>query len=356
MITGAAFSCGTKGGRVKLSGAGATFPAPFYNIVFKEYAKVSGNDVSYGGIGSGGGIRSLADRTVDFGATDVFLSEAEMTEMGGEILHIPTALGAVVLSYNLKDVKELKLTAALVSAIYRGEIRNWNDPQIAAVNPGIGFPDKGITPVYRSDGSGTTAVFSEYMSKADDAWREAIGEGKSLSFHTGVAAKGNPGVAGIVAETDGAIGYIGSEYALALNLPSALLQNRSGNFVKADSRSISASAQVNMPDDTRASIVDSPNPEAYPISTFTWIIAYREQNYGKRTLAGAQALADLLRYIISEAGQDIAVKTYYAPLPLVVREKAGAAIRSMTFEESYLPPAPSQGGGEEATSLPTEAY
>ncbi|MDR2811284.1 MAG: phosphate ABC transporter substrate-binding protein PstS, partial [Tannerellaceae bacterium] len=200
-----ALSC--RSDKVKISGAGATFPAPFYNIVCREYAKTSGNEVSYGGIGSGGGIRSLADKTVDFGGTDIFLSDVELEEMGAEVIHVPTALGAVALSYNLKEVTDLKLTAELISAIYRGDIKQWNDSRIQAVNPDIRFPDKGITPVYRSDGSGTTAVFSEYMSKVDSAWKEAIGEGKSLSFQVGIAAKGNPGVAGIIAETEGAIGY-----------------------------------------------------------------------------------------------------------------------------------------------------
>ncbi|MDR2388399.1 MAG: phosphate ABC transporter substrate-binding protein PstS [Tannerellaceae bacterium] len=329
-----ALSCGNDS--VKISGAGATFPAPFYNIVCREYAKISGNDVSYGGIGSGGGIRSLADRTVDFGGTDIFLSDAELEEMGADVLHIPSALGAVALAYNLKEVSGLKLTAALISAIYRGEIRHWEDPRIQAVNPGIRFPNKGITPVYRSDGSGTTAVFSEYMSKTDTAWREAIGQGKSLSFQTGIAAKGNPGVAGIIAETEGAIGYIGAEYALALNIPSALLQNRSGHFVKADSKSIPASAETHIPPDTRVSITDPDNPEAYPISTFTWIIVYKEQDYKQRAKKNAQALADLLTYIISEEGQTLATKTYYAPLPESAREAASAVIRSITFDGKEL--------------------
>jgi phosphate transport system substrate-binding protein len=329
-----ALSC--RNDSVKISGAGATFPAPFYNIVCREYAKISGNDVSYGGIGSGGGIRSLADRTVDFGGTDIFLPDAELEEMGAEVIHIPTALGAVALAYNLEDAEGLKLTAALISAIYRGEIRQWNDPRIQAVNPGIRLPQRGITPVYRSDGSGTTAVFSEYMSKTDTAWREAIGEGKSLSFPAGIAAKGNPGVAGIIAETGGAIGYIGAEYALALNIPSALLQNSAGHFVKADSKSISASAQIEIPADTRVSITDSPDPDAYPISTFTWIIAYKEQHYNKRGRHNAEALADLLTYIISDEGQDIATRTYYAPLPEAARETAAAIIRSITFDGEEL--------------------
>lgn len=328
-------SCGgsssKKSESVKLSGAGATFPAPFYTIVFKEYTKISGNDVTYGGIGSGGGIRSLQDKTVDFGATDVFLSDKELAEMGADVIHIPTALGAVVLSYNLKEVKDLKLTAEVISAIYRGEIGNWNDPKIKSLNPDITFPDKGITPVYRSDGSGTTAVFSEYMSKVDKAWSEVIGEGKSLQFPVGVAAKGNPGVAGVIAETEGSVGYIGSEYALALNIPSALLQNSSGNFVKADSKNISASANVEIPDDTRVVITNSSNPEAYPISTFTWIIAYKEQNYNKRTEATARALMGLFNYIISDEGQAIATKTYYAPLSSTAKTKTKTIIDSMLY-------------------------
>jgi len=327
-------SCGKK--EASLSGAGATFPAPFYNIVFKEYAK-SGNDVTYGAIGSGGGIRSLKDKTVDFGATDVFLSEKELQEMGAGIVHIPTALGGVVLSYNLKDVKDLKLTADIISDIYRGKITNWNDAKLKELNPSLNLPDKKIIPVYRSDGSGTTSVFSEYMSKVNEAWKVEIGEGKSLKFPEGIAAKGNPGVAGIIAETEGAIGYIGSEYALALNMSSALLQNSSGNFVAADSKSISASANVDIPNDTRVVITNSSNPEAYPISTFTWIIAYKEQNYNNRTEAQAQALTALFSYIISDAGQEIATKTHYAPLPAVAVEKTKAIIQSMTYNGQQIP-------------------
>ncbi|MBK5720534.1 phosphate ABC transporter substrate-binding protein PstS [Dysgonomonas sp. Marseille-P4677] len=325
----ALYSCGKK--ESALSGAGATFPAPYYNIVFKEYAKI-GSNVTYGAIGSGGGIRSLKDQTVDFGATDVFLSDAELKDMGTEIVHIPTSLGAVVLSYNLKGVKELKLTADIISDIYRGKITKWNDTKIKDLNPRLDLPNKGITAVYRSDGSGTTSVFSEYMSKVNEAWKIEIGEGKSLKFPVGIAAKGNPGVAGIVAETEGAIGYIGSEYALALNMPSALLQNSAGNFIAADTKSISASANVDIPNDTRVVITNSPNPEAYPISTFTWIIAYKEQNYNARSEVQAKSLVGLLNYIISEEGQAIANKTHYAPLPPVALEKTKAIIESMTFE------------------------
>ncbi|WP_165021363.1 phosphate ABC transporter substrate-binding protein PstS [Dysgonomonas sp. ZJ279] len=315
----------------KLSGAGATFPAPFYNIVFKSYSQTAGNNVTYGAVGSGGGIRSLKDKTVDFGATDVFLSDAELKDMGADIVHIPTALGAVVLAYNLPNVTDLRLTAEVISDIYRGKITKWNDEKIKTLNPGITFPDKAITAVYRSDGSGTTFVFSDYMSKVNDNWKNEIGSGKSLKFPAGIAAKGNPGVAGIVAETEGSIGYIGSEYALALNITAASLQNSAGHFIKADTKSISAAANVDMPADTRLMITNSPNPEAYPISTFTWIIAYKEQGYNNRSENTAKSLSNLLSFVISKEGQDIAAKTHYAPLSPAALEKTQAIIKSMTF-------------------------
>lgn len=335
LILTAAFllaSCNSnKGDTAKLSGAGATFPAPFYNIVFKKFSETSGNNVTYGAIGSGGGIRSLKDRTVNFGATDVFLSDAELSEMDGEIVHIPTALGAIVLSYNLPEITNLKLTSEIISEIFRGKITNWNDPKIKAINPDIALPNKDITPVYRSDGSGTTSVFSEYMSKTDEAWKNELGSGKALKFPEGVAAKGNPGVAGIISSTEGSIGYIGSEYALALNIPSALLQNSSGNFVEANDKTISASAENDLPDDTRQKITNSSNPEAYPISTFTWIITYKEQNHNSTTEAEAKAIVELFKYIIGKDGQEIAIKTHYAPLPSKAIEKTEAIIKSMTF-------------------------
>lgn len=320
----------------KLSGAGATFPAPFYNIVFKKYGESSGNSVDYGAIGSGGGIRNLKDKTVDFGATDVFLSDKELAEMGAEVLHIPTALGAVVLSYNLPGVKDLKLTSSIISDVYRGKITKWNDPKIKELNPSLNLPDKTITAVYRSDGSGTTAVFSEYMSKVDSTWSSEIGAGKALKFPVGVAAKGNPGVAGVIAETEGSLGYIGSEYALALNIPSALLQNSAGNFIVANDKSISAAANVDLPNDTRASITNSADPEAYPISTFTWVILYKDQAYNKKTEVQAQALAGLLNYVISTEGQSIASKTHYAPLSASAKEKTQNLINSISYNGQPL--------------------
>lgn len=332
LLGGIIVSCGSSAKDASLSGAGATFPAPYYNNVFKEYATSGGSTVTYGAVGSGGGIRSLADQTVDFGATDVFLSEEEIKDFSAEVVHIPTSLGAVVMSYNLAEVKELKLNAELISAIYRGEITRWNDSRLQAVNEGTTLPDQAITPIYRSDGSGTTYVFSDFMTKADSLWGKDLGTGKALNFKVGIASKGNPGVAGTIAETKGSIGYIGSEYALALSIPSAAVLNSSGEYVMANAQSISAAAETELPADMRLMITNSANPAAYPISTFTWIIAYKEQNYNERTVAKAQGLIKLLDYITGKEGQLIAEKTHYAPLSPAAQKNTRQIIESITYD------------------------
>jgi phosphate transport system substrate-binding protein len=246
-------------------------------------------------------------------------------------------MGAIVLSYKLEGIDKLRLNAALISGIFRGEIERWDDARLAAVNPGLHLPAKPITPVYRSDGSGTTAVFSDYLSKADSIWRKDIGSGKSLKFPAGIAAKGNPGVAGILAETEGAIGYIGSEYALALQLPSAILQNRAGHFVEAGEHNIAAAADnTDFPSDTRATLTDSPAPEAYPIATFTWLVAYTEQQYNKRSRAQAEALSGLFLFLLSEEGQKMAGRTFYTPLPPNVQKIAATQVKTMTYGQQLL--------------------
>lgn len=317
----------------KLSGAGATFPAPFYSVVFKDYAKTEGgSEVTYGAIGSGGGIRSLKDKTVDFGASDAFLSDSDMTQFAAPVVHIPGTMGAVVISYNLKGIDGLKLTAELISDIYLGKVTKWNDPKIAALNAGLTLPDKKITPVYRSDGSGTTNAFTNYMCKVDESFKKTLGEGKSVKFEVGVAAKGNPGVAGVISETDGSVGYIGSEYALAQNIPTALIKNAAGKFIQASTASISAAAKGDMPADTRIMITNSADPDAYPICTFTWILVYKEQKYGDRTLDQAKALVKLLTFLESKGEQDQATKLHYAPLPQTAVDKAIANIKSLTYD------------------------
>ena len=315
------FSCNNannlerNGSGTAISGAGATFPYPFYNVVFRDYMRLNGGlTVNYGAIGSGGGIRSLRDRSVDFGASDAFLNEKEIASMNGEVIHVATCMGGVVMAYSLDGVDSLRLTGPLIADIYLGKIRKWNHPRIKQVNPDVPLPDLDITPVYRSDGSGTTFNFSEYLSLVSPEWDRTMGKGKALKWEAGIAAKGNPGVAGIVQQTKGAIGYIGSEYALTLKLPVAKLKNKAGNFVDASLETISAAANVLLPDDMRATITDSEDPNAYPISLFTWILVYKDQQYGNRTREEAETLVELLEYVISDSGQKVAAQINYAPL------------------------------------------
>ena len=271
--------------------------------------------VNYGAIGSGGGIRSLRDRSVDFGASDAFLTDKELETMNGEVIHIATCLGGVVMAYTLEGVDSLRLTGQLISDIYLGKINKWNDPRITSLNPGISLPDLDITPVYRSDGSGTTFNFSEYLSVISPEWDRIMGKGKALKWEAGIAAKGNPGVAGIVQQTEGAIGYIGSEYALTLKLKTAKLKNNAGNFVDATLETITAAANVNLPNDMRATITNSDDPNAYPISLFTWVLVYKDKQYGNRSITDARDLVKLLEYMLSPAGQKVAAQINYAPLP-----------------------------------------
>ena len=321
-----------KSSAITISGAGATFPYPYYNIVFRDYMrKHSGVVVNYGAIGSGGGIRSLRDKSVDFGASDAFLNDKETESMGAEVVHIPTCMGGVVLAYTLPGVDSLRLTSELIADIFMGKITRWNDSRLVVENPHVHLPDMEITPVYRSDGSGTTFVFSEYLSKASPEWNKVMGKGKSLKWETGLAAKGNPGVASIVQLTKGAIGYIGSEYALTLHLPSAILKNKAGNYVKASLETISAAAETDLPDDMKITITNMPHPNAYPISLMTWLLVYKDQSYGGRTAQEAEALVELLNYIISPDGQKVAEQVNYAPLSQRALQKTQQIINSIHF-------------------------
>ncbi len=322
--------------KMDISGAGATFPLPYYNIIMKDYSGKTGNHVTYGGIGSGGGIRSLMDKTVDFGASDAYLSDEELKSAPAEVLHIPTCMGAVVLAYNLPHVKGLRLNGELVSDIYLGKITQWNDARIKALNPELSLPDKTITPVYRSDGSGTTFVFTDYLAKVSPEWAEKMGASKSLKWPFGIAAKGNPGVSGIIQQTEGAIGYIGSEYAFSLSIPSAQMQNSAGNFIEANTESISAAANVALPENMRTMITNSSESNAYPISCFTWILVYKEQAYSGRSLEQAKALAGWLDYILSPEAQNVAAKVHYSPLSEIALSNAKTLVSSMTFNGNQL--------------------
>lgn len=318
--------------KVSLSAAGATFPMPFYNLAFKKYTEKTGIPLSYGGIGSGGGIRSLADKVVDFGASDAFLSDKEISEMPAGIVHIPTCMGAVVIAYNLPGVNNLKMNPELLENIFMGTITKWDDPKIKAVNSDLNLPDMKITVVYRSDGSGTTNIFSDYMSKVSSLWKEKVGAGKSLNWPVGIGAKGNPGVAGTISQSVGSIGYIGSEYAFAQKIQYTLVQNSSGNFINPDIKTVSSAARVEIPSDTRIMVTNSPDPEAYPISGFTWIIIYKEQSYGDRSLATAESIVNLLDWLVGPDAQAIAESVNYASLPANVSSIAKGILRTITFD------------------------
>ena len=319
----------------ELSGAGATFPLPFYNVVFEQFAEVNGDAVAYGGIGSGGGVRNLRDKIVDFAGSDAFLTEKEMADMPA-VIHVPTCMGAVVLAYNLEGVDNLNLSGELIANIFAGNITMWNDARIAALNPDAKLPAEAIIPAFRSDGSGTTFVFTDYLSKVSPMWKEKFGAGKSVNFPSGQAAKGNPGVAGVVKQTKNAIGYVGSEYAFAQKIPYARIMNQRGEIVEPTAASISAAASGEIPADTRCSITNSDAAGAYPISTFTWMIIYKEQNYSDRSKEQAVATLDLLQYILSDEAQKITSEVHYAPLPAKAKELSIANLKTVTYDGTVI--------------------
>lgn len=331
-------SCGGGGSQagkqkqVSLSAAGATFPQPFYNLAFKKYYEAGGPLINYGGIGSGGGIKSLRDQIVDFAATDAYLSHTELAEMPGEVVHIPTCIGAVVIAYNLPGVTDLKLTPELLEGIFLGNIKMWNDQKILAANPGLIVPDMEITVVYRSDGSGTTYIFSDYMSKVSPVWSAQLGTGKALNWPAGIGAKGNPGVAGTLSQTQGSIGYIGFEYAFAQKIPMARLMNSAGFFIEPTLESFTAAAAAEIPADTRVMITNSPNPAAWPITSFTWIIMYRELAYGKHSQEAAEAAVNTVKWLTGEEAQAIATSVHYAALPQNASIQAAHLLKGITYQ------------------------
>ncbi len=314
----------------ELSGAGATFPLPFYNAVFEQFAETKGDAVAYGGIGSGGGVRNLRDKIVDFAGSDAFLTDKEMADMN-PVIHIPTCMGAVVLAYNLEGVEELRLTGEIIADIFAGNIKMWNDERIKSLNPQALLPNEAIIPVFRSDGSGTTFVFTDYLTKVSQMWASKFGAGKSVNFPAGQAAKGNPGVASVIKQTRNSIGYVGSEYAFAQKIAYAKIQNQDGEFVAPSAASISAAASGNIPADTRTSITNSAAKGAYPISTFTWMIIYKEQNYSDRSKEQAMATLDLIQYILSDEAQKITAYVHYAPLPTKAKEISLANLKTVTY-------------------------
>lgn len=318
-----------------LQGAGATFPQPLYEVWFEAYEQLEGVSVSYAATGSGSGIDALLARTVDFGATDAYLTDAELRNAPSTILHVPTCLGAVVVTYNLPGIPELRFTPELLSEIFLGRITTWTDRRIAAVNPGLRFPDEQITVVHRSDASGTTLIFSDFLADSSLTWREAVGRGRAVEWPVGLGEEGNVGVVERVRTTPGAIGYVAHIYAENSQLPTASVRNRESYYVKPTLDTMTAAARVPLPDDSRIMLTNSTAPDGYPITGMTYLIVYQEQSYSGRSRARAQALVDLLWWITHE-GQVLTEDEAYAPLPVNAVQRAETAIGSMTYDGRLL--------------------
>src|SRR4030043_2358918 len=277
MVTSAAFEGAAK--EQELIGAGATFPYPLYSKMFDVYSKEYGVKINSQAIGSGGGIRQLINKTVDFGGSDAIMSEADIKEASAPILHIPTCAGAVVLTYNLPGNPQLKFTPDVIGDLFLGKIGKWNDRRLSDINPGVKLPDMNVTVVHRSDGSGTTSIFSDYLSKVSREWKEKVGAGTSLNWPAGLGGKGNPGVAGLGQQTPGSIGYVELIYALQNKMSYGMVKNKNGNFWTAKLASTSKTTDTNLPDDMKVSLTETDAPEGYPISGFTWILVYKDQGY-----------------------------------------------------------------------------
>ena len=311
-----------------LNGAGATFPYPMYSKWFSEYHKLHSDvEINYQSIGSGGGIRQVLAGTVDFGASDGPMTDDQLKEAKTKILHVPTVLGAVVPAYNIPGVNaELKFTPEALAGIFLGRITSWNDHALAAANPGLSLPNQPIILIHRSDGSGTTYIWTDYLSKVSSEWQSQVGKGTSVKWPVGLGGKGNEGVAGMIRQMPGAIGYIELIYAVQNKIPYGVVKNAAGNFVKASLESVTAAAAsvLNMPADFRVSITNAPGKDAYPISSFTWLlIPVRSKDPGK-----GKILADFLNWMV-EDGQKMTAELTYAPLPQNVASKVKAEIKQV---------------------------
>lgn len=299
-----------------LTGAGATFPQPIYQRWFYDYAQKTGVKINYQSIGSGGGIKQLSEQTVDFGASDAPMTDAEMAAAkGGPVLHIPTVIGAVAITYNLPGVSGLKLDGATLGDMFRGQITKWNDPRIGALNAGVKLPNQDVLVVHRSDGSGTTFIFTDYLSAVSPTWKAGPGKGKEVNWPVGIGAKGNEGVAGQIKQTPGAIGYVELAYAKQNQLAVASLKNAAGNIVAPTLQGATAAAEataqaLGQGTDFRVSIVNAPGANAYPISSFTWLLVYQNPKDATK----AQKLNDFIKWALTE-GQAAAASLDYAPLP-----------------------------------------
>jgi phosphate transport system substrate-binding protein len=318
-----------------MTGAGSTFIYPLYSKWFDVYNKKTGVQFNYQSVGSGAGIQQLTQRTVDFGASDAPMTDEQLKAAPGEVLHIPTVIGAVVVTYNLAGIdKGLKLSGDTLSGIFLGTISKWSDPKITADNPGLKLPDTDIAVVHRSDGSGTTNIFTDYLSAVSPGWKSKVGKSTSVNWPVGIGAKGNEGVAGQVKQTPGAIGYVELAYAVQNKLPYAFMKNQAGQFVEPTLESTTAAAAgsaANMPADLRVSIVNASGENSYPIVGYTYILVYKNQ----QDPAKGKALVDFLWWAVHD-GEQYAPGLLYAPLPKEVVARDEAQIKAITSQGKQL--------------------
>ena len=308
----------TASAQMMLNGAGATFPYPIYSKWFDEYAKVDPSvRFNYQSIGSGGGQKQILSQTVDFGASDGPMSDENLAKAPGKLLHIPTVAGADVVTYNLPGNPALKFDADTIAGVFLGHIKKWNDPKITALNPGVKLPDKEIIVVHRSDGSGTTYIWTDYLSKISPEWKSKVGTGTSVNWPTGIGGKGNEGVAGQVKQTPGALGYVELIYAIQNKMPYAEVKNAAGEFIKPTLESITAAlATADIPDDFRFSMTNAPGKDSYPIAGATWLLVYEHQ----KDSAKCKKLVEFLKWM-STKGEGMAKNLDYAPLPENVEQR-----------------------------------
>jgi phosphate transport system substrate-binding protein len=319
---------GTARAQMTINGAGATFPYPIYSKWFDEYAKVDPSvRFNYQSIGSGGGQKQITAQTVDFGASDGPMSDDNLGKAPGKILHIPTVAGADVVAYNLPGNPTLKLDSDTIAGIFLGSIKKWNDAKIAATNPDVKLPDQEIIVVHRSDGSGTTYIWTDYLSKISSEWKQKVGTNTSVNWPTGIGGKGNEGVAGQIKQTQGALGYVELIYAIQNKMPYADVKNAEGNFVKASLESITAAmATAQIPDDFRFSITNAPGKDSYPIAGATWLLVYQQQ----KDAAKGKKIVEFLKWALTK-GEDMAKQLDYAPLPDALRDRVLKRVDEIKF-------------------------
>ena len=316
--------------QLQLNGAGATFPYPMYSKWFNVYLQIDPSvRFNYQSIGSGGGIKQITEQTVDFGASDGPMTDEQLRAAPGPILHFPTVMGAVVLTYNMEGVSTgLKLTPEAIAGIYLGKITKWDDPLIASANAGVSLPTRDIVVVHRSDGSGTSYIFTDYLSKVSKEWNNKVGRGTAVSWPIRLGGKGNEGVTGLVKQTPFSLGYVELIYAQSNELPFAQVKNAAGSFITASLESVTAAAAAlaqSMPDDFRVSITNAPGADAYPISGLTWLLVYEKQ----KDAAKGKKMVQFLKWMIHD-GQQYAAALHYAPLPKELVTKEEQALRKVT--------------------------